>query len=278
MKITEQRMEELLPQIIKDSELSLGTKKVLTALLDWYLTTEARNTGIIIINNSKLCAIAGVSPSTLQEAIRDIEEFELGRREVGTGLGNASKYYLNFEAFTKPLKRKSFEELFLSKPDTSKSSETPISTIVKNSIVENSRDKISRVEISKEKINKEEINKEKQSAVEENNPEEKEKTFVEEFEEREGITLNRYLYNLFQTRGIEEVENWYNTNVVYFKDASDFKKYNSIASALNAQAYPIASTFNEVGAKASKKFDKEMAASMRGVEGGFALCNVNELV
>lgn len=114
--------------------------------------------------------------------------------------------------------------------------------------------------------------------IENNNNLEKEKTFVEEFEEREGITLNRYLYNLFQTRGIESVENWYNSNVVYFKDASDFKKYNSIASALNAVAYPIASTFNEVGARASKKFDKEMAASMRGVEGGLALCNVNELV
>ena len=114
--------------------------------------------------------------------------------------------------------------------------------------------------------------------IENNNNLEKEKTFVEEFEEREGITLNRYLYNLFQTRGIESVENWYNTNVVYFKTSADFKKYNDIASALNAQAYPIASTFNEAGAKASKKFDKEMAASMRGVEGGFALCNVNELV
>ena len=71
---------------------------------------------------------------------------------------------------------------------------------------------------------------------------------------------------MFQTRGIESVENWYNTNVVYFKSSSDFKKYNSIASALNAVAYPIASTLNEAGAKASKKFDKEMAESLRGVE------------
>ena len=261
MKITEQRMEELLPQNIKDSDLSLVTKKVLTALLDWYLTTEARNTGIIIINNSKLCAIAGVSPSTLQEAIRDIEEFELGRREVGTGLGNASKYYLNFEAFTKPLKRKSFEELFLSKSDTSKSSETPISTIVKNSIVENSRDKISRVEISKEKKNKEE-----QSTVEE-----KEESFIDEFEQKEGVSLNRYLFDLFKKEGIESIENWYNTNASKFKSTSDFKRYNSIASAINGEAYKVASRLNEVGARASRLFSKQMAASMRGVEIGSAI-------
>lgn len=260
MKVTSKRSEELLPQSIKDSELNLGTKKVLAALLDWYLNSEARNTGVIAICNKKLCAIAGVSGETLQRAIRDIEEYGLGVRNVGSGIGNASEYHLDFEALAKPLKRKSFEELFLKKSMPSKSLETPISTTVQDSTVQDSIEQNISLH-----------------SIEENNLE-KEKTFVEEFEEREGITLNRYLYNLFQTRGIEEVENWYNTNVVYFKTSSDFKKYNSIASALNAVAYPIASTFNEVGAKASKKFDKEMAASMRGVEGGFALCNVNELV
>lgn len=256
MKITEQRMEELLPQNIKDSELSLGTKKVLTALLDWYLTTEARNTGIIIINNSKLCAIAGVSPSTLQEAIRDIQEYGLGRREVGTGLGNASKYYMDFESFTKPLKRKSFEEIFAKELKDTKSSETPISTIVKHSKVE-----ISRVEISKEKKNKEE-----QSTVEE-----KEESFIDEFEQKEGVSLNRYLYNLFKKEGIESIENWYNTNASKFKSTNDFKRYNSIASAINGEAYKIASTLNEVGARASRRFSKQMAASMRGVEIGSAI-------
>ena len=260
MKITEQRMEELLPQNIKDSELSLGTKKVLTALLDWYLTTEARNTGIIIINNSKLCAIAGVSPSTLQEAIRDIEEFELGRREVGTGLGNASKYYLNFEAFTKPLKRKSFEELFLSKPDTSKSSETPISTIVKNSIVENSRDKISRVEISKEKINKEEKNKEKQSAVEDNNPE----SFIKKLELEEGISFSIYLYNLSQQKGTDWIENvWYEENAAKFNE-DDFKQYRDLMSGLLSKSNPIASKYTRACAIAQKKAEKEMEASLAG--------------
>lgn len=255
MKITEQRMEELLPQNIKDSELSLGTKKVLTALMDWYLTTEARNTGIIIINNSKLCAIAGVSPSTLQEAIRDIEEFELGRREVGTGLGNASKYYLNFEAFTKPLKRKSFEELFLSKSDTSKSSETPISTIVKNSIVENSRDKISRVEISKEKKNKEE-----QSAVEDNTPE----SFIKKLELEEGISFSSYLYNLSQEKGTDWIENvWYGENAAKF-NKDDFKVYGDLMSALLSKSNPIASNFTRACTIAQKKAEKEMEASLAG--------------
>lgn len=255
MKITEQRMEGLLPQNIKDSDLSLGTKKVLTALMDWYLTTEARNTGIIIINNSKLCAIAGVSPSTLQEAIRDIEEFELGRREVGTGLGNASKYYLNFEAFTKPLKRKSFEELFLSKSDISKSSETPISTIVKNSKVENSKDKISRVEISKEKKNKEE-----QSTVEDNIPE----SFVKNLELEEGTTFSNYLFKLSQEKGTDWIENvWYEKNIKYFND-DDLTQYRQLMSALLSKSNPIATNFVSACANADEKEKNEMDASLVG--------------
>lgn len=153
MKITEKRMEELLPQNIQESELSLGTKKVLSALLDWYLNSEARNTGVVIISNKKLCAIACVSADTLQSAIRDIDEYGLGRREVGTGLKNASKYYLDFEALTKPLKRKTFFDLFSLKNEEPKNAENPIEyySIVQDSIVENSIVKNSIEQDSKEK-------------------------------------------------------------------------------------------------------------------------------
>ena len=260
MKITEQRMEELLPSNIKDSELSLGTKKVLTALLDWYLTTEARNTGVVIINNSKLCAIAGVSPSTLQEAIRDIQEYGLGRREVGTGLGNASKYYLDFESFTKPLKRKSFEEIFAKELKDAKSSETPISTIVKHSIVEHSR-----VETSRDKIREVESNKDK--SIEEI----KQESFIKKLEQKEEMSFANYLFKLSQEKGIEWVEKvWYEENVKFF-NYEDLKQFRKLMSALNDKEYKIASKYNKACAVAQKKLDKEISASMQGIE--FITCN-----
>lgn len=254
MKITEQRMEELLPQSVKDSDLSLGTKKVLTALLDWYLNSKAKDTGIITISNKKLCGIAGVGGDSLQEAFRDMDECQLCSRKAGKGIGTASEYILNFEALSKPIKRKSFEELFAKELNNTKSMENPISTTVHNSTVQDITEHNITVHNREDK-----------------NIEEKEESFIDEFEQKEGVSLNRYLYNLFKKEGIESIENWYNTNASKFKSTNDFKRYNSIASAINGEAYKVASTLNEVGARASRRFSKQMAASMRGVEIGSAI-------
>lgn len=254
MKITEQRMEELLPQSVKDSDLSLGTKKVLTALLDWYLNSKAKDTGIITISNKKLCGIAGVGGDSLQEAFRDMDECQLCSRKAGKGIGTASEYILNFEALSKPIKRKSFEELFAKELNNTKSLENPISTTVHNSTVQDITEHNITVHNREDK-----------------NIEEKEESFIDEFEQKEGVSLNRYLFDLFKKEGIESIENWYNTNASKFKSTSDFKRYNSVASAINGEAYKVASTLNEVGARASRQFSKQMAASMRGVEIGSAI-------
>lgn len=139
MKISEKRMEEILPQNIKDSELlSLASKKVLAALLDWYLNSEAKTTKVVIISNKVLCSIASVGGTSLQESLRELNDFNLVTRKIGTKLGDASKYYINFKNLVKPLQKQTFESLFSEELEEVKSQENPISTIVKNSIVENS--------------------------------------------------------------------------------------------------------------------------------------------
>lgn len=139
MKISEKRMEEILPQNIKDSELlSLVSKKVLAALLDWYLNSEAKTTKVVIISNKILCSIAGVGGTSLQESLRELNDYNLVTRTIGTKLGDASKYNINFKNLVKPLQKQTFESLFSEELEEVKSQENPISTIVKNSIVENS--------------------------------------------------------------------------------------------------------------------------------------------
>ena len=139
MKISEKRMEEILPQNIKDSELlSLASKKVLAALLDWYLNSEAKTTKVVIISNKILCSIASVGGTSLQESLRELNDYNLVARTIGTKLGDASKYNINFKNLVKPLQKQTFESLFSEELEEVKSQENPISTIVKNSIVENS--------------------------------------------------------------------------------------------------------------------------------------------
>lgn len=144
MKISEERMGQLLPQNILDSsELSLASKKVLAAMLDWYKNSEARQTKIVIISNKVLCSIAGVGGTSLQESFRELEEYSLIARTIGTKLGDASKYIINFKNLVKPLKRMGFEEMFSEELEITKSLEKPISTIVENSIVKCSKEECS---------------------------------------------------------------------------------------------------------------------------------------
>jgi len=141
MKITEERMNEVLPPNILESELELATKKVLAALCDWYLNSLAKESGIVIISNKELAAIACVGGTQLQKALRQLQDYNLVDRIIGTGLGNASQYRINFKQMMKPLKRKTFAELFNLELEEPESSEKPISTIVQYRIVQSSSDK-----------------------------------------------------------------------------------------------------------------------------------------
>lgn len=134
MKITEERMGQLLPQNIIDSQLSLASKKVLAAMLDWYQNSKAKETKVVTISNKVLCAIAGVGGTSLQESLRELNDFNLVSRRIGTKLGDASEYTIHFKNLLKPLKRMTFEEMF---SEELESLENPISTTLHNSTLHN---------------------------------------------------------------------------------------------------------------------------------------------
>lgn len=192
MKISEKRMEEILPQNIKDSELlSLASKKVLAALLDWYLNSEAKTTKVVIISNKVLCSIASVGGTSLQESLRELNDFNLVTRTIGTKLGDASKYYINFKNLVKPLQKQTFESLFSEELEEVKSQENPISTIVKNSIVENSIVKSRTVQSSIEQTSTDKLSIEQTST--DNKYFQEFKGFVDEnlVGENEGELINK---------------------------------------------------------------------------------------
>lgn len=134
MKITEERMKELLPPNILESELSLASQKVLAALIDWYRNSQAYVTKDIFIDNKQLAMIAGVGGNQLQEAFRQLHDYRLVDRIKGTSSGNASQYIIHFNRLIKPLKKMTFEEMFAEELEEEvEPSEKPISTTVHNS-------------------------------------------------------------------------------------------------------------------------------------------------
>ena len=117
-----------LPPNILDSEMSLIAQKTLGALLLWTENSKAMESGIIAINNKLLCKIGGVGHDKLNNALAELKIYGLVDRKVGSGLGNASEYVINFEALEKPLRKRSIRDRFGKFMGNTKSSETPIGT------------------------------------------------------------------------------------------------------------------------------------------------------
>lgn len=265
-KMSEKELGMFLPKQMKETDvLSTESKKVLAVLIEGFVVTKkAREKGFLVVGNARIKARAGISGSGLMKAIRELELYNLIERHQGSRWKKgeekkASEYIINWDNIRTELKQKTCEDLIeemgLSLLSTSTSTiDYLLSSSTSSSSINYPLSSSSDLLSSKEK----EI-------------EEKEESFIDEFEQKEGVSLNRYLYNLFKKEGIESIENWYNTNASKFKSTSDFKRYNSIASAINGEAYKVASTLNEVGARASRRFSKQMAASMRGVEIGSAI-------
>ena len=128
MKTIEEMMERL-PSSIKETDiLKLSTKKVLAALLDRLIHSEAKDTGIIYCNNRTLRRMAGVGSNVLIDSLYELGDYGLVERRRGTGVGDASEYVINFSELVKPIKEKSFEDLYGKFLEEYKPSETPIST------------------------------------------------------------------------------------------------------------------------------------------------------
>lgn len=132
MRITEERVEQVLPQNIKNSDLSDLEKRTLAALMhSLRISKGAQESGFLVIGNKKLFSVIGGKSENIMAAIRTLEEYDLFKRVVGKSRvegekSKASEYHFNWDnIFNNPLKKKTSEELF---SKFFKSLETPMGT------------------------------------------------------------------------------------------------------------------------------------------------------
>ena len=123
------------PEHISESdELSLASKKLLEALLNYQFNSKAYNTGKLFINNATLCKLSKVGHSQLMKSIVELKMYSLVDRVQGGERGNASEYIIHFEKLKEPLKRKSFDDMFGRFMNGGQSLETPMGTTITTTI------------------------------------------------------------------------------------------------------------------------------------------------
>ena len=130
-----EEMFDRLPANIKEtSVLRNSSKKVLAALLELLLHSEARESGIIFCGNSLLRKLSGINENILLPAIDQLIDYDLISRKVGKARkegekGLASEYIINFKKLKEPLIEKTFDDLFGDFVDE-ESPETPINPAI----------------------------------------------------------------------------------------------------------------------------------------------------
>lgn len=135
-----EEMFDRLPSNIRDTEiLRLPTKKVLAALLELLLHSEARESRIIYCQNSRLRKLSGISSNDLLPSIEQLIDYDLITRKVGTvrkegEKGEASEYTINMKKLKEPLVEKTFDDLFSEFFEEEESIEMPINTAITTSI------------------------------------------------------------------------------------------------------------------------------------------------
>lgn len=136
-----EEMMDRLPSNVKDSDvLRLESKKILAALLELLLHSEAKNSGIIYVGNGMLRRLSGVGSNNLLSGIQQLEDYELvtrikgSVRKVQTEKGQASEYRINFKKLKEPIVEKTFDDLFSQFCEESQSLEKPISTTITTTI------------------------------------------------------------------------------------------------------------------------------------------------
>lgn len=138
-KTKSEEMFDRLPANIKETEiLRLTTKKVLAALLELLLHSEARESRIIYCGNPRLRKLSGVGSQELLPAIDQLIDYDLISRKVGRvrkegEKGEASEYTINLKKLKEPIVEKTFDDLFSEFLDE-ESLETPINTTTTTSI------------------------------------------------------------------------------------------------------------------------------------------------
>lgn len=132
-----EEMMDRLPSNVKESDvLRLESKKILAALLELLLHSEAKQSGVIYVGNSMLRKLSGVGSSNLLSGIGQLIDYELitrvkgSVRKVQTEKGQASEYRINFKKLKEPIVEKTFDDLFSQFCEESQSLEKPISTTI----------------------------------------------------------------------------------------------------------------------------------------------------
>ena len=135
-----EEMFDRLPSNIKETEiLRLSTKKVLAALLELLLHSEARESRVIYAPNARLRKLSGISSNDLLSSIEQLIDYDLITRKVGKVRkegeeGEASEYTINFKKLKEPLVEKTFDDLFSEFLEDEESLEMPINTAITTSI------------------------------------------------------------------------------------------------------------------------------------------------
>lgn len=135
-----EEMFDRLPTNIKETEiLRLPSKKVLAALLELLLHSEARESRVIYAPNARLRKLSGISSNDLLPSIEQLIDYDLITRKVGKVRkegeeGEASEYTINLKKLKEPLVEKTFDDLFSEFLEDEESLETPINTTITTSI------------------------------------------------------------------------------------------------------------------------------------------------
>ena len=135
-----EEMFDRLPTNIKETDvLRLSSKKVLAALLELLLHSEARESKIIFCGNARLRKLSGIDNNKLRPSIDQLIDYDLITRKVGKvrkegEKDEASEYTINLKKLKEPLVEKSFDDLFSEFLEEGESLEMPINTTITTSI------------------------------------------------------------------------------------------------------------------------------------------------
>lgn len=248
MKITKERVEQILPQNIKETTLlSDNAKNVLAMMMHSLLVAKgAQDSGVLVISNNRLRALLEMNRDYMLNAIRELEEYELVTRIVGKTRtegepSTASEYHFNWDnIYNKPLKKKTSEELF---SKFFKPSGTPSGTAITTTITTTTAIATSSAIASTNSI----INSNTMTNSNKNSIEKKEltiETFQKEVEplleckyEDELINKKLDIIKNLNTKRLEIGENMYNRCLSYLN-----RKYSEMCEVVQ----PEASTVDEL--------------------------------
>lgn len=133
IKITEKRMNDILPvNIIESDVISDKAKMVLATIMNYhYVLDVCKESGYLVISNETLRESVGGRKDALLPALQELIDYDLIIRERGckreAGKKSiASKYYVRWENLRKELKKKSSDDLISSFLNTSKKGLGPV--------------------------------------------------------------------------------------------------------------------------------------------------------